>query len=438
MRARPVELLNVALRFGETDRPVGRLASADRRLVFEYDPSFLADPLPLSPFYVKSRPGLHEDPRRVFDGLLGLFHDSLPDSWGRLLLDREADRLGIGRQRLTPLDRLAWVGDRGWGALVYHPAHRLEKAPTILDLAGLAREADELLEGRDRDVLPRMLALGGSSGGARPKIQVALNPQDLRLRSADGTLPDGYVPVIVKLITRRVDEDAGVVELAWHQLAAAAGLELSPAWLLSAGVEHAGFFATARFDRPPGGRLHAHSLSGLIHADHAVPCTDYETLLRVTRLLTRDQRAVERVYRQMVFNVVAHVRDDHSRNFAFLMSPQGEWRPSPAYDLTFSPGPGGEHWMTVAGEGREPGASHLLEVARRVDVPERVARELIEQVREAISGWESVLSGLGVGVATRRRLGEALARTLKATAPGAVTPGAGRGRARARRATRAT
>jgi len=432
VRAHPVELLNVALRFGDTDRPVGRLANAQRRLVFEYDPAFLADPLPLSPFYVKPRPGLYEDPRRIFDGLLGLFHDSLPDSWGRLLLDREADRLGIGRERLTPLDRLAWVGDRGWGALVYHPAHRLERTPTILDLAALAQEADELLEGRDSEVLPRMLALGGSSGGARPKIQVALNPGDLRLRSADSPLPDGYVPVIVKLITRREDEEAGAVELAWHQLAAAAGLELSPAWLLSTGGERPGFFATARFDRPAGGRLHAHSLSGLIHADHAVPCTDYETLLRVTRILTRDQRAVERVYRQMVFNVVAHVRDDHSRNFAFLMSPLGEWRPSPAYDLTFSPGPGGEHWMTVAGEGREPGRSHLLAVAQRADVPERVAAELIAQVREAVSGWEPALSGLGVGMATRRRLGEALARTLGATAPGPATrPAASRRRARA-------
>lgn len=416
MSFRPVEQLRVSLALETGTRPVGRLALVQRRLLFEYDPSFLASPLPISPFYLAPRTGVFEEHRRVFDGLFGLFHDSLPDGWGRLLLDREMDRLGVGRERLGPLDRLAWVGARGWGALVYEPAHEVDAPPTLVDLVALAAESKAVLEGSAREVFPMLLALGGSSGGARPKVLLGYRESDDTLRAGRATLPKGYVPVLVKFASREDPADIGAVELAYNRMASLAGLLVARSWLLGAAGRHRGYFATERFDRPGRARVHAHSLSGLVHAHHAVPSTDYESLLRVTRLLTRDQRAVERVYRQMVFNVVAHNRDDHARNFAFLMDPDGTWRPSPAYDLTFSPGPGGEHWMTVAGEGGQPTRTHLIEVARRADVPAPTAAQVIDEVREAVSRWDAVARDVGVGPASRRRVKEALRRTLAATA----------------------
>ena len=213
----------------------------------------------------------------------------------------------------------------------------------------------------------------------------------------------------MKFASREDPPDVGAVELAYAEMARAAGVEMAPAWLLGGRDGHPGFFATRRFDRlPEGGQLHLHSLCGLLHADHRVPSTDYETLLKVTRLLTRDQRAVEQAFRRMVFNVFAHNRDDHSRNFAFLMDGGGTWSLAPAYDLTFSHGPGGEHWMTLAGEGRDPGNPHLLAVAAEVGVAERNARTIIDEVKAGVSRWDDFASTAGVSRRSRRKVGDVL------------------------------
>lgn len=120
MTHRPATLLNVVLD-GRQRRKIGRLAAQDRRILFEYDPAFLATGLQISPFQLPTRSGVIIDDGLVFDGLFGVLNDSLPDGWGRLLLDRTVEHLGIARQELTPLDRLAHVGRHGMGALSYEP-----------------------------------------------------------------------------------------------------------------------------------------------------------------------------------------------------------------------------------------------------------------------------------------------------------------------------
>ncbi len=409
-----VELLHVSLDFvpGE-ERNVGRLARLGHRILFEFDPGFLTSSLPLSPLHLPIEGGVFEEKSRVFDGLFGVFDDSLPDGWGRLLLDREMDRLGIGRERLGPLDRLAFVGEAGAGALVYRPSLDAGTPPSVVDLHALAGNAREVLEGDEETVFPELLAMGGSSGGARPKVMLSWHPRDGRLAVGGRGSAEGFIPLLVKFASREDPPDVGAIELAYADMARAAGVEVAPTWLLGATDEQPGFFATRRFDRPAGGgRQHLHSLCGLVHADHRIPSTDYETLLKVTRLLTRDQRAVEQVFRRMVFNVLAHNRDDHSRNFAFLMDASGAWRSAPGYDLTFSHGPGGEHWMTLAGEGRDPGAEHLLAVAIEVGVGARAARAILSEVREGVSGWDRFASSAGVTRASRRRIGGILTRHL--------------------------
>lgn len=408
--------LDVALRFdGGADRPIGRLARVDRRILFEFAPSFLADPLPLSPVHMAHRPGVLEEPRRTFDGLFGVFDDSLPDEWGRLLIDRELDRLGVGRELLTPLDRLAIVGEGGPGALIYRPAIDAAKAPEDVDLRSLADEARAVLEGDSSTVFPELLALGGSSGGSWPKVLCAWRPRDGALIVGRRPLPEGFVAVLVKFRNAGEPKDAGAVEHAYAAMARAAGVDVAPAWLLAPVRGDPGFFATRRFDRDP--RVHIHSLCGLLHADYRVPSVDYEDLLKTTRFLTRDQRAVEQMFLRMAFNVFAHNRDDHSRNFAFQMDAAGTWTLAPAFDLTFSSGPGGEHWMTVAGEGREPGESHLLAVAERVDVPAKSAAHAIDAVRTAVASWGTFAVASDVGRASRARVNKALARAQSGVRP---------------------
>lgn len=404
----PVSLLHVGLRLGSEERAVGRLARVERRILFEFDAGFIADPIPLSPAHLAVTPGVHEEKKRVFDGLFGVFDDSLPDGWGRLLLDREMDRRGVGRHALTPLDRLAFVGDHGAGALVYRPAWDADERPSAVDVLALAEEARLVLEGDSESVFPELLALGGSSGGARPKVLVAMRVADGAISVGRKEAPPGYVPVLVKFRNRSDPEDTGAVELAYARMAATAGIEMARTWLVGSTATSPGFFATERFDRAP--RAHLHSVCGLLHADHRVPSLDYEGLLRAVRWLTRDQRAVEQMYRRAVFNVYAHNRDDHSRNFAFLLDHERNWRLAPAYDLTLSGGPGGEHWMTVAGEGRAPGEAHLRTVAERVGIPSAAARAITDEVRTAISDWAAVAAAAGVTPATSRRVAATLAR----------------------------
>jgi serine/threonine-protein kinase HipA len=402
----PTRLLSVGLRLDGEERPVGRLAWVDRRILFEFDAAFLASPLPLSPLRLPVKPGVLEDPKRTFEGLFGLFDDSLPDGWGRLLLDREMDHRGVGRGALTPLDRLAFVGQEGAGALTYRPAWEAA-APSVVDLAVVADEARRVLEGDEASVFPELIALGGSSGGARPKAYVGWRPEDGTLVAGRSVLPAGHLPVLVKFPLRGDPADVGAIELAYARMAVAAGIDVSPTWLLGTTREQPGYFATRRFDRAP--RAHIHTACGLLHADHRVPSLDYEALLKATRWLTRDQRAVDQMFRRMAFNVVAHNRDDHSRNFAFRMDETGRWHLAPAFDLTFSSGPGGEHWMTVAGEGRRPGTTHLFEVARRVGVVPEEAARIVDDVRASVADWASIAEEAGVGTSSRRRVGSALA-----------------------------
>ncbi|MDP2315339.1 MAG: type II toxin-antitoxin system HipA family toxin [Pseudomonadota bacterium] len=404
----PVSLLHVSLRLGAAERAVGRLARVDRRILFEFDPGFLAAPLPLSPAHLPVAPGVHEEKRRVFDGLFGVFDDSLPDGWGRLLLDREMDRRGVGRHALTALDRLAFVGDHGAGALVYRPAWESVERPSAVDVMALAEEARLVLEGDSESVFPELLALGGSSGGARPKVLVAMRIADGAISVGRREPPEGYVPALVKFRNRADPADTGAIELAYARMAATAGIDMARTWLVGSTPAGPGFFATERFDRGP--RVHLHSACGLLHADHRVPSLDYEGLLRAVRWLTRDQRAVEQMYRRMAFNVYAHNRDDHSRNFGFLLDHMGAWRLAPAYDLTFSGGPGGEHWMTVAGEGRAPGEAHLRTIAERVGIPSRGARAIVEEVRAAINDWKTVAAHAGVTPGTSNRVAATLSR----------------------------
>jgi serine/threonine-protein kinase HipA len=168
-------------------------------------------------------------------------------------------------------------------------------------------------------------------------------------------------------------------------MARAAGVEVPDTRLIS--TSNGKYFAVRRFDRTPQGSVHVQTASGLLEADHRAPAIDYDTLLKLTRLLTRDERNVQQMFVRMVFNVLARNRDDHSKNHAFLMTADETWRPTPAYDLTLSEGPGGEHNLAIDGEGRDPTEKNMMAVAERASIPKADARQIMEQVRAAVDKW---------------------------------------------------
>lgn len=393
-----------------SERPVGTLVLDNRQVFFEYDPGFLATGRSLSPFRLPFQPGLFRHADRAFGPLPGLFDDSLPDGWGRLLMDRHFRALGRAPGEVDPLERLAWLGTRTMGALTYHPATRLDPADEGFDLAELARQSQDVLEGTATEVLPRLLRAGGSPGGARPKVLVALEPSSDRLLSGEDDVPDGFEPWMVKFAARGEARDAGPVERAYSCMAATAGIEVPPSRLFDAGAAGR-FFGAKRFDRDGNRRMHVHTFGNLVQADFRVPAMDYLDLMKVTRALTRNQQEVARAFRRMAFNVLAHNRDDHVKNVSFgLDFATGEWALSPAYDLVFADGPGGEHSMTVAGEGRSPRREHLLRVAREALLPEPAARGVLDEVAAAVANWRRFADDAGVSTDRRDEIAGRLPR----------------------------
>ena len=384
---RPITALRVELAWKGKALAVGRLAWRDRVAYFEYDSTFLATKLELSPFRLRLEPGLFEGPERVFDRLHGLFNDSLPDGWGRLLMDRKLRQEGILPGALNPLDRLAWVGKRGMGALTYYPEHpAMAGAEGAIDLDLLADESQMVLEDNPKALLDRLIKVGGSPHGARPKALVGYAVDGSSLLHGVDDLPEKYEHWIVKFRAPGDAVDAGAVERAYAEMAIEAGVDMPDTTLFPA-KSGPGYFGIKRFDRIGNQRLHMHTVSGLLQVDHTLPTIGYVDMIKADRLLTRRQADVDQAFTRMVFNVLAHNRDDHTKNHSFLMADDGQWSLSPAYDVTFSSGPGGEHALDVSGEGRSPGISHILAVAKNVGVSERTAAETIERVRAAVDRW---------------------------------------------------
>ncbi len=364
---------------------VGQLAESERRIYFEYDAGFMDLGIQLSPFKLPIQGALIEHRDYAFGPLPGLFDDSLPDGWGLLLMDRRLRKLGVAPVTVSPIERLAYLGLSTMGALTYHPPQDLDVDTQLLDLHSLGKNAEAVYAGETQEVLPQLEQAGGSPGGARPKVLVGIREDKVVCGQAD--LPEGFEAWIVKFSSRQDARDAGPLEYAYALMAQAAKVQMPAVRLLEV-TKIRRYFAVKRFDRSPGnGRIHMHTFGNLIQANFRIPSTDYTDLFKVTQVLTRNHQDTLELFRRMVFNFVAHNRDDHAKNFAFLMDEQGQWSLSPAYDLTYSPGPGGEHTMTILGEGREPTRSLCLQLAEQFGIKRRLALSIIDQINEVVQQW---------------------------------------------------
>ena len=356
--------LTVSLRFSPgASLRVGTLFDLGRDVAFEYDRAFLATGLNLAPFRLPSQQGVVVYDRSGNMDVFGVFEDSLPDGWGRRLMD-VAYRRRHGRLP-TVLERLACVGTNGRGALVYEPEEAMDIESGFGDLAALAQSAMDFDAGKAEDVLPEVRRAGGSSGGARPKAFVGFNPKTGEVCAERDMLPPGFEHWIVKFNTRRDGPDAGLREYRYYEKAVAAGVRMMPCRLIE--TRAGSFFATKRFDRTDdGGRLHVASAAGLLHADFRTPGDEYALLFKLTDALTHDYAAKEELFRRATLNVLEHNRDDHLKNFAFLMDAEGRWSLAPFYDFTYSEGPNGWQTLSVAGEGADPTQRDLDRLAHEV------------------------------------------------------------------------
>ncbi len=391
--------------------------------VFEYDPKWQARGIELAPLTMPVSQSLHVFPllpEATYKRLPAMLADALPDDFGNALIDAWMAREGVPKSAITPLDRLAYLGARGMGALEFRPTrgprHRKATAVAISRLVVSARNA---LSGKfdgDRETeaaITNLIQVGTSAGGARAKAVIAWNPETLEIRSGQLPADPGFDYWLLKLDGVGKDHELGTggfygrIEYAYYLMAKAAGIEMFESRLLE--ENDRAHFMTRRFDRQNGSKQHIQTLCAMQHLDFKQRGThDYNQYFQAIAALKLPETALEEGFRRMVFNVLAANCDDHTKNLSFLMDESGKWQLAPAYDVTHAYNPKGEwtyqHLMSVNGKFQGITRADLEAVGDRFLIPGY--RRIIKSVSEAVGRWPEFAGAAGLPPAEIQRVRE--------------------------------
>lgn len=345
---------------------VGTLSlTPDNRLcAFEYDREWLAEGFSVSPLELPLKPGLFIAKPKPFYGNFGIFEDSLPDGYGRYLLHRTLMREGIDDRKLTSIDRLSLVGNSGMGALCYEPETIITKGEEMSDFDLLQEKALEVLKEQQDTDAGLLLYNSGNSGGCRPKA----------------VFSDKEGHWLIKFRHTYDPMDMGLQEFHYNEVAKKCGINVT-AFKLTAGK----YFTTRRFDiTEDGERIHTATAGGLLCVSLSEPVLDYSNLMALTGYLTQNPKDVEEMYRRMVFNYLTDNKDDHCKNFSFLVKKDDagkwKWHLAPAYDLTLcAEGYNGQHATSVNQTGF-PTLTDFIAVGTKTKMSEKRCREIFDEV----------------------------------------------------------
>lgn len=349
------------------ERTVGYLLSLGEEISFQYDDDWLIDGFSISPFSLPLKKGVFTNKKRNFDGLYGVFADSLPDGWGALLMIKRLAKEGINYEGLSPLSKLSLLGDKAKGGLRYEPSQSEEKE-SFDDLDEIGALAKEVLEDKviDEGKLDQMVPMMGSSGGARPKAYIRMDGKEW----------------IVKFPGHNDRMNVGKDEYSANLLARECGLNVNEFRLFPSSVCE-GYFGAARFDREKGRRIHMVSLSSLLETSFRLPNLDYLHLFKVIRAISLEEEDLYEAYGRMCFNVLFGNMDDHGNNFSFLYDEEKKsYRLSPFYDITRTPYMG-EHTMTVLGKGN-PEEQDLREIGGEIKLDHARCQKILEKVKNIL------------------------------------------------------
>lgn len=391
---------------------VGSLVmDTDRMLYFKYDDDFLDKGLNISPIVLNYDRTISKPKTHIFDSLYGVFADSLPDGWGRLLMDRYFQNHHNQLSDITPLDRLSLIGRYGMGALEYVPeSFEQEDLSDNIDIDALYAETQNVLDNVNaEDRIDYLYQMGGSSGGARPKVLIHYN-FDTNIITNEIVENSGSLPCILKFPSSNDLPDIANIEYAYYLMAIDAGIEMSRSALISSSKGRQ-FFITQRFDRVDSGKLHMHSAAGLLHDDFRYSTMDYGHLMDAAFRLEKSVLAYEKILKIAYFNLVTNNRDDHSKNISFLMDSFGTWCLAPAYDLTYSTTSHGYHSTSYDGESKNPTIANIKSLAEIYKVEQ--VDKIIDQVNESVSKWTSIAKNTGVSAVSSEMIRKYIDSALK-------------------------
>jgi serine/threonine-protein kinase HipA len=373
---------------------------------FEYEPAWLRRRIELAPLQMPNKDGVYRftdlSPDTYYR-LPAMIADSLPDAFGNALVNASLAAMGVSQSQITALDRLAYASDRTMGALTFKPPVTSgHEPPTAIHLADLVASARRVISGdfNDGDALRQLIQVGTSAGGARAKAVIAYNKDTGQMRSGQFEAPAGFEHWIIKLdgldasIEGSKDKlegshQYGRIEYAYYLMAIAAGIKMSECQLIPEGPRT--HFLTKRFDRgPQGQRIHLQSLCAMAHLDYKMRDThSYSQYLLTVSELDLGPESLAQAFRRMVFNVAAVNRDDHTKNFAFLLPEAGLWQLAPAFDVIHSYKPSGEwtqrHQMSVNGKFENILRSDIEQMGDLHNVP--AYREIINEVLDVVADW---------------------------------------------------
>ena len=374
------------------------------KICFYFDRSFLSSGYDIAPIRAsingtsaKNGLPIYAEEEKLFGGLPSFIADSLPDNWG----NKVAKSRHISTRDLSALDRLAYIGKRGMGALEFLPPAAKElELPFKVEIAELYKLSQSVLNDARKfkttiqpDILIESLfKVGTSAGGRRPKAIINLNPETGECYSGQVEAPaPGYIPAIIKF-----DEHSDIpttrIEYSYYLMAKEAGLNMMPSRLIEG--EQAAHFLTERFDRRNGKKIHVQTLAAMM------PTSDsYEELFYAAFKIGILPTDLKQLFLQTVLNVLGANVDDHNKNFSFLMNDDGIWHIAPAYDFTFSVDPSApsymnRHCMTICNKNFNIGRKDLLELAERYNI--KCANAIIDKAASIVSDYEHYAKQAGV------------------------------------------
>lgn len=391
--------------------------NASKSTIFEYDNKFLKSNLDIAPITMplsKSRGkaySFNRLPVETYKNLPAVFSDSLPDSFGNAIIDQWLQQQGKLLKDVNPVERLCYVGKRGMGALEYEPDQTLQvsKAATInvdeivhLTKQILDQKEQKKLTLDEQNTINTILKVGSSAGGARAKVIVSINEEKREIIPGDLIASEGFRYWLLKLdgVTNQSlgdPEGFGKIEYAYHKIAAASGIKMTQCKLFQENNRY--HFMTERFDRENHQKVHTQTLCGLAQMDYNQPLQhSYEQCFAVQRKLGLDFSDTIQQFRRMVFNVIAKNCDDHTKNITFLMDQKGQWKLSPAYDITYAHDPSNhwlkQHQMSVNGKRNDITVKDMLVVGETLGIRNR--KKIIEEVKDGVSNWERVAKNLDI------------------------------------------